>query len=46
MMCAALDESPMQTEKKWENLTPLEKREERYQAWINADIDFSSPEAV
>jgi hypothetical protein len=35
----------MQTEKKWEDLTPLEKREERYNGWINANINFSSPEA-
>ena len=32
-------------EKKWENLTPAEKREQRYQWWLNPEIKFSSPEA-
>jgi len=32
-------------EKKWADLTPAEKREQRYQWWLNPDIKFSSPEA-
>jgi hypothetical protein len=35
----------MDTEKKWADLTPVEKREQRYQWWLSADIKFSSPEA-
>jgi hypothetical protein len=35
----------METEKKWADLTPLEKREKRYEWWLSADISFSSPEA-
>jgi hypothetical protein len=35
----------MQTEKKWGDLTPLEKRELRYESWLNAEINFTSPEA-
>jgi hypothetical protein len=46
MMCAAfaLEERLMRTERKCENLTPLGKREEIHSAWLNADINFSSPE--
>jgi uroporphyrinogen-III decarboxylase len=33
-------------EKKWEELTPEEKREERFKRWLEApDIKFASPEA-
>ena len=35
----------METEKKWAELSPTEKREQRYQWWLSADIKFSSPEA-
>ncbi len=35
----------MQTEKKWEDLTPLEKRELRYESWLNAEVNFAGPEA-
>jgi hypothetical protein len=35
----------MDVEKKRENLTPAEKREQRYQWWLNPEIKFSSPEA-
>jgi hypothetical protein len=35
----------MQPEKKWADLTPVEKREQRYEWWLSADIKFSSPEA-
>jgi len=35
----------METEKKWADLTPAEKREQRYQWWLNPDIKFVSPEA-
>lgn len=35
----------MGAEKKWEDLTPAEKREQRYQWWLNPEIQFSSPEA-
>jgi len=29
----------------WANLSPTEKREQRYQWWLTPEIDFSSPEA-
>jgi hypothetical protein len=45
MMCAADVEGPMEAEKKWADLTPAEKREQRYEWWLSADIKFSSPEA-
>ena len=46
MMCGRkLEEDPMEAEKKWADLTPAEKREKRYQLWLNADIKFVSPEA-
>ena len=32
-------------EKNWADLTPEEKREKRYEWWLSADINFSSPEA-
>jgi uroporphyrinogen-III decarboxylase len=35
----------MEAEKKWEDCTPVEKREQRYEWWLSADIRFSSPEA-
>jgi len=35
----------MEAEKKWEDCTPVEKREQRYAWWLSADIRFSSPEA-
>ena len=35
----------METEKKWADLTPVEKREKRYEWWLSADINFSGPEA-
>ena len=35
----------MENEQKWADLTPLEKREKRYEWWLSADINFSSPEA-
>ncbi len=35
----------METEKKWIELTPLEKREKRYERWLSPDIHFSGPEA-
>jgi len=35
----------METEKKWEELTPAEKREQRYEWWLTADIRFASPQA-
>ncbi len=35
----------MEAEKKWADLTPAEKREQRYQWWLNPDIKFSSAEA-
>jgi uroporphyrinogen-III decarboxylase len=39
------EEIPMETEKKWADLTPVEKREQRYQWWLSPDVKFSSPEA-
>ena len=35
----------MENEKKWAELTPMEKHEKRYDWWLSADINFSSPEA-
>ncbi len=35
----------METEKKWAELTPTEKREARYNWWLSAEINFSSLEA-
>ena len=35
----------MEGEKKWADLAPEEKRRQRYDAWLNADIQFSSQEA-
>ena len=35
----------MEAEKKWADLTPQEKREQRYQWWLNPDVKFSSAEA-
>ena len=34
----------MDTEKKWTELTPVEKREKRYEWWLSADIKFSGSE--
>jgi hypothetical protein len=42
---AQLEEDPMEAEKKWADLTPEEKREQRYQWWLSPEIKFSSPEA-
>jgi uroporphyrinogen-III decarboxylase len=36
----------MDTDKKWTDKTPDEKREERFQWWLNADIKFTTPEAA
>jgi hypothetical protein len=35
----------MEEEKRWVDLTPYEKREQRYEWWLNPDIKFVSPEA-
>jgi uroporphyrinogen-III decarboxylase len=35
----------MAAEKKWEELTPAEKRERRYEWWLEPGIRFSSPES-
>lgn len=35
----------MQAERKWEELSPEEKRAQRYDWWLNPDIQFSSPKA-
>jgi hypothetical protein len=35
----------MEAEKKWADLTPEEKREQRYQWWLSPGIKFSSPKA-
>jgi hypothetical protein len=35
----------MEAEKKWDDLTPVEKREQRYQWWLSPGIKFSSPQA-
>ncbi len=35
----------MEAEKKWTDLTPEEKREQRYQWWLSPDVKFSSREA-
>ena len=35
----------MDKEKSWESWAPEEKRRQRYQWWLNADIKFSHPEA-
>ncbi len=35
----------MEAEKKWADLTPEEKRAQRYEWWLSADIKFSNPEA-
>jgi hypothetical protein len=35
----------MEAEKRWADFTPLERREKRYEWWLCADINFSSPEA-
>ena len=35
----------MEAEKKWADLTPHEKREQRYQWWLNPDVKFSSAES-
>jgi len=32
-------------EKKWAELSPEEKREERFKRWLSPDVKFSSPEA-
>jgi hypothetical protein len=46
LSCAPkLKEDPMEAEKKWADLTPEEKREQRYQWWLSPGIKFSSPEA-
>lgn len=34
----------MQAEKKWTNLTSTEKREQRYQWWLNPEFRFPNPE--
>ena len=33
-------------QKKWADLTPAEKREQRYEWWLNPEIKFSGPEAA
>jgi len=33
-------------QRKWADLTPAEKREQRYERWLNPEIKFSSPEAA
>jgi uroporphyrinogen-III decarboxylase len=35
----------METEKKWEELSPKEKQEERFKKWLSPDVKFTSPEA-
>ncbi len=35
----------MEAEKKWADLTPAQRREQRYQWWLNPEVKFSSPEA-
>ena len=36
----------MVTEKQWSEMTPEEKREERFRKWLEApDVEFNSPEA-
>jgi hypothetical protein len=35
----------MEAEKKWADLTPAEKREQRYQLWLNPGVKFVSAEA-
>jgi len=35
----------MEAEKKWADLTPAERRQSRYDRWLNPGIEFSSPEA-
>ena len=32
-------------DKKWEEMTWQEKREERFKRWLSLDIKFNSPEA-
>jgi hypothetical protein len=34
----------VETEKKWADLTPLEKHEKRYEWWLSADVNFPSSE--
>ena len=42
-----MEESPMEAnQKKWADLTPAEKREQRYEWWLNPEIKFSGPEAA
>jgi uroporphyrinogen-III decarboxylase len=36
---------PMNNGKKWADLSPEEKREERFKRWLTPDVTFSSPEA-
>ncbi len=36
----------MDNGKKWQEMTPEEKRRQRYDWWLKADIKFSSPEAA
>jgi hypothetical protein len=35
----------MEAEKKWADLTPEEKREQRFEWWLSPGIEFASPEA-
>jgi uroporphyrinogen-III decarboxylase len=35
----------MEAEKKWADLTPAEKRQQRYDWWLNPGVKFVSPEA-
>ena len=35
----------MDTVKNWSELTPQERREERFKQWLSPDVKFSSPEA-
>ena len=35
----------MTVEKKWAELSPEEKREERFKKWLSPDVKFSSPQA-
>jgi hypothetical protein len=39
------EEIAMENIMEWANLTPLERRKKRYEWWISADVNFSSPEA-
>jgi uroporphyrinogen-III decarboxylase len=44
-MSAQFWEGRMEAEKKWADLTPAEKRQQRYVWWLNPGVKFASPEA-